>query len=103
MAKRVVGAGGGAAGAAKTAGKLGLRAIPYLTVPMLAYDLYGAWRDTVEEEELALDDEVRKVVERELETIMTIADDPEAMGTIPKELRDRIEKIKQQLENRQTQ
>jgi peptidoglycan hydrolase-like protein with peptidoglycan-binding domain len=103
LAKRVVGAGGGAAGAAKTAGKLGLRAIPYLTVPMLAYDLYGAWRDTVEEEELALDDEVRKVVERELETIMTIADDPEAMGTIPKELRDRIEKIKQQLENRQTQ
>jgi peptidoglycan hydrolase-like protein with peptidoglycan-binding domain len=99
LAKRVVGAGGGAAGAAKTAGKLGLRAIPYLTVPMLAYDLYGAWRDTVEEEELALDDEVRKVVERELETIMTIADDPEAMGTIPKELQDRIEKIKQQLEN----
>jgi hypothetical protein len=30
---------------------------------------------------------------------MTIADDPEAMGTIPKELRDRIEKIKQQIEN----
>jgi peptidoglycan hydrolase-like protein with peptidoglycan-binding domain len=103
LAKRVVGAGGGAAGAAKTAGKLGLRAIPYLTVPMLAYDLYGAWRDTVEEDELALDNEVRAVVERELETIMTIADDPEAMGTIPKELRDRIEKIKQQLENRQTQ
>jgi peptidoglycan hydrolase-like protein with peptidoglycan-binding domain len=99
LAKRVVGAGGGAAGAAKTAGKLGLRAIPYLTVPMLAYDLYGAWRDTVEEDELALDNEVRAVVERELETIMTIADDPEAMGTIPKELRDRIEKIKQQLEN----
>jgi hypothetical protein len=99
LAKRVVGAGSGAAGAAKTAGKLGLRAIPYLTVPMLAYDLYGAWRDTVEEDELALDNEVRAVVERELETIMTIADDPEAMGTIPKELRDRIEKIKQQLED----
>jgi peptidoglycan hydrolase-like protein with peptidoglycan-binding domain len=99
LAKRVVGSGGGAAGAARAAGKLGLRAIPYLTLPLLAYDLYGAWRDGVEEDEQALDDEVRAVVEREMETIMTMADDPEAMGTMPKELQDRIAKIKQQLED----
>ena len=98
LAKRVVGSGGGAAGAAKAAGKLGLRAIPYLTLPLLAYDLYGAWRDGVEEDELALDAEVRAVVEREMEAIMTMADDAEAMGTIPKELQDRIAKIKQQLD-----
>jgi hypothetical protein len=30
---------------------------------------------------------------------MTMADDAEAMGTIPKELQDRIAKIKQQLED----
>jgi hypothetical protein len=76
-----------------------LRAIPYLTLPLLAYDLYGAWRDGVEEDELALDAEVRAVVEREMEAIMTMADDAEAMGTIPKELQDRIAKIKQQLED----
>jgi hypothetical protein len=35
-----------------------------------------------------------------METIMTMADDPEAMGTIPKELQDRIKKIQQQLQNR---
>lgn len=99
LAKRVVGSGGGAAGAARAAGKLGLRAIPYLTLPLLAYDLYGAWRDGVEEDELALDAEVRAVVEREMEAIMTMADDAEAMGTIPKELQDRIAKIKQQLED----
>jgi peptidoglycan hydrolase-like protein with peptidoglycan-binding domain len=95
LAKRVTG-GGTAAGAAKTAGKLGLRAVPYLGWALLAKDAYDAWQDTGEDE---VNDQVRAVIERELKTIMTIADDAEAMNTIPKELQDRIEKIKQQLEN----
>jgi hypothetical protein len=86
-------------GAAKTAGSLISRVSWPLTLAWGAYGLYELWRDWSEKNEQALDDKVRAVVERELETIMTIADDPEAMATIPKELRDRIEKIKQQLEN----
>jgi peptidoglycan hydrolase-like protein with peptidoglycan-binding domain len=101
FANRVMGSGSGskAAGAARAAGSLVMRAALPLNLALTAYQLYGAWQDMDEEDKQALNDEVRAVVERELETIMTMADDPEAMGTIPKELRDRIEKIKQQLEN----
>jgi peptidoglycan hydrolase-like protein with peptidoglycan-binding domain len=95
LAKRVTG-GGAAAGAAKTAGKLASRLVPYAGWALLAKDAYDAWQDTGEDE---VNDQVRAVIEREMKTIMTIADDAEAMGTVPKELQDRIEKIKQQLEN----
>ncbi len=97
LSKRI--SGSGAMSGLRTAGVLASRAAWPLTLAWGAYGLYELWRDWSEKNEQALDDEVVKVIEREMETIMTMADDPEAMATIPKELRDRIEKIKQQLEN----
>jgi len=97
LSKRI--SGSGAMSVARTAGVLASRVSLPLTLAWGAYGLYELWRDWREKNEQALDDEVRAVVEREMEAIMTMADDPEAMATIPKELRDRIEKIKQQLEN----
>jgi peptidoglycan hydrolase-like protein with peptidoglycan-binding domain len=82
-------------GAAKVAAKMGLRAVPYVGWALLAKDMYDAWQDVEEDD---VDAESRAVIEREMPTIMSMADNAETMGTVPKELQDRIKKIVQQLE-----
>jgi hypothetical protein len=97
LAKRVIGGGGGAAGAAKTAGKLASRLVPYAGWALLAKDAYDAWQDTEEDDVNA---EVYAVIEREMQVMNAIIDDEAAANsTVPKELQDRIKKIQQQLEN----
>ena len=85
-------------GAAKVAAKMGLRAVPYVGWALLAKDMYDAWQDVEEDD---VDAESRAVIEREMPTIMSMADNAETMGTVPKELQDRIKKIVQQLETQQ--
>jgi peptidoglycan hydrolase-like protein with peptidoglycan-binding domain len=96
LAKRVIGGGGGAAGAAKTAGKLASRLVPYAGWALLAKDAYDAWQDTEEDDVNA---EVYAVIEREMQVMNAIIDDETAANnTVPKELQDRIKKIQQQIE-----
>lgn len=96
LAKRVTG-GTGQAAVGKTLGKLGLRAVPYVGWAMLAKDAYDAWQDT---EDDSISDEDRDVLDREWATINAIIDDEaKANSTVPKELLDRMEKIRQQAEN----
>lgn len=96
LATRVIGGG-----AAKATGKLALRAIPYVGYAYGAYEavkfLYDMWQDTEKDD---IDDQVRAVIERELQVINAIVDDEKAANsTVPPELLDRIGKIQQQLEN----
>jgi peptidoglycan hydrolase-like protein with peptidoglycan-binding domain len=96
LAKRVIGGGGGAAGTAKTAGKLASRLVPYAGWALLAKDAYDAWQDTEEDDVNA---EVYAVIEREMQVMNAIIDDETAANnTVPKELQDRIKKIQQQIE-----
>ena len=92
LANRVIGGG-----AAKATAKLGLRAVPYVGFALLAKDMYDAWQDVEEDD---IDAEVRAVIEREMQVMNAIVDDETAAKrTVPKELLDRMEKIKQQIEN----
>ena len=59
--------------------------------------LYDVWQGVEEDD---VDAKVYKVIEREMQVMNAIIDDETAAnGTVPKELLDRIEKIKQQIEN----
>jgi peptidoglycan hydrolase-like protein with peptidoglycan-binding domain len=100
FAKRVIGGGGGGVvGAAKTAGNLLKRAIPGVGWASLAIGAYNTWQEMEEEDKLALNAEVRAVIEREMQVMNAIIDDETAANnTVPKELQDRIKKIQQQIE-----
>ena len=59
--------------------------------------LYDVWQGVEEDD---VDAKVYKVIEREMQVMNAIIDDETAANsTVPKELLDRIEKIKQQIEN----
>ena len=63
----------------------------------VAKALYDMWQGVDEDD---IDAEVYKVIEREMQVMNAIIDDETAANsTVPKELLDRIEKIKQQIEN----